>query len=248
MLRSRRRVPSPAMAVALLALFLNVAGVTYAASGGTLILGRSNTASSTTSLTASPKKGTALSVKNLNRSGSAASFAVRGSAAPFTVNSSTKVGNLNADRLDGLNSSAFQSKSNIVRMGANQMNFGDARSWDIGPYITINGSCYQSGGTDYLDLSLLNNTAYTGFWSAGILGGPGKTNPATPRENGGAISSGGEDRVDYASYPASSNLVGPSSFGTLIWTDRSGETITATYELVAYVNYCSVEGTLTRAT
>jgi hypothetical protein len=42
--------------------------------------------------------------------GPAASFTVNGGVAPFTVNSQTKVGALNADQLDGLEGSALQKR------------------------------------------------------------------------------------------------------------------------------------------
>src|SRR5262245_15733474 len=42
--------------------------------------------------------------------GSAGGFVVNAGVKPFTVNSSTKVGNLNADLLDGLDSAALQKR------------------------------------------------------------------------------------------------------------------------------------------
>jgi len=74
-----------------------------------------------------------------------------------------------------------------------------------------------------------------------VLGGPGPTNPAVPRENGGGIASGDLQRVDLAINPASSNPIGPSSFGTLIWNNPSAVTVTATYDAVAYAGYRSIE-------
>jgi hypothetical protein len=247
MFRKRLLTPSPAMAVALVSLFLNLAGVGYAATGGTFILGRSNHAGTTTSLTGSPKSGPALVLSNATPRLPAAAFNVRGGAQPFTVNSTTKIGHLNADLVDGLTVRAFQLRSNIVRLDAPQMLPGGGQNWDIGPYITLEASCYQPSGTTHLDISLLNNAPGTGEWSLGVLGGPGPTNPAVPRENGGGITSGDLQRVDLTTNPASSSLIGPSSFGTLIWTDPTGETVTATYEAIANVHYCSIEGTMTRA-
>jgi hypothetical protein len=73
-----------------------VGGTAVAATGGTFLLGKSNTASTTTTLTHA--KGTPLSLK----AGSG--------KAPLAVNSKTKVTNLNADTVDGLDSSAFALK------------------------------------------------------------------------------------------------------------------------------------------
>jgi len=101
------RLPSRAMAVALLAVFLNLAGVAYAATGGNFILGQANTANQPTTLTGSPATGAALAVANTTSGQPAASFTVSGNKAPFTVSSSGKVGKLNADKLDGLDSTDF---------------------------------------------------------------------------------------------------------------------------------------------
>jgi hypothetical protein len=68
-------------------------GTAYAATGGKFILGKSNTAGKTTTLT--NKNGTALSLKS------------KAGSAPLKVNGSAKVANLNADQLDGLDSSKF---------------------------------------------------------------------------------------------------------------------------------------------
>lgn len=65
-------------------------GTAYAATGGNLIIGRSNSASTTTTLT--------------NTTGSALALNTPSGHAPLKVNRGTKVGNLNADYLDGLDS------------------------------------------------------------------------------------------------------------------------------------------------
>jgi hypothetical protein len=193
MFRKRRWIPSLAMGVALLSLFLNLAGIGYAATGGNFVLGKSNGARTTTSLTGSPKRGTVLSLNNVTHGLPAAAFKVSGGAQPFTVNSTIQIANLNADLLDGHNADAFQLKSDSVRIDAPQMLPvpASADGWNIGPYIALNASCYASSGTSYLDLSLLNNSPGTGESSVGVLGG--SINPATPRVNDGVIQSGGEE-------------------------------------------------------
>ncbi len=108
------RRPSPAMAVALLALFMAMGGVGYSATGGSFILGQANTADAQSSLTANVAAKKALQLTNTNTAAgsSAAGFHVASGNAPFTVNSSAKVSNLNADELDGLDSGQLKTRGN----------------------------------------------------------------------------------------------------------------------------------------
>src|SRR5262245_52491057 len=103
---SLKRKPSPALCVALLALFVSLGGVGVAATGTDFILGRSNTATAKTALTA-PVAGNALQITNTLPAGSALGLSVDPGSPPFTTNSSAKVPNLNSDLLDGQNSTAF---------------------------------------------------------------------------------------------------------------------------------------------
>jgi len=103
----RRYRPSPSMGVALVALFVALGGSAYAATGGNFVLGSSNAANKTTGLTGSPATGAALSVTNSTAKQPAAAFTVQGRTAPFTVSSKGKVANLNADSLDGIDSTGF---------------------------------------------------------------------------------------------------------------------------------------------
>ena len=96
---------SPAFVVSLLALFVALGGVGYAANGGRLILGSSNSASHGTTL----RSGAGTTLTLTNTAGRlAAKFIVLSSKPPFAVNSRVTVRNLSADFLDGLDSSAFQ--------------------------------------------------------------------------------------------------------------------------------------------
>lgn len=106
------RKPSASMIVALLALFVALGGVGVAATGDNFILGQSNTAADTSSLSAPVGGGKALQVSNTSAtSGSTAlGLSVASGHAPLTVNSPTKVGNLNADLLDGIDSTGFLRK------------------------------------------------------------------------------------------------------------------------------------------
>jgi hypothetical protein len=100
--------PSPSMVVALLALFL-AGGAGYAATGGSFILGQANTATSPSSLTASINdRALKLTNTNTGTGASALGLNVAPGHAPFLVQSTSgKVLNLNGDKLDGLDSTAF---------------------------------------------------------------------------------------------------------------------------------------------
>jgi hypothetical protein len=91
---SSRRLPA-ATVISLLALFFALGGTAIAATGGTFILGKSNTATRVTSL--SNTKGTALKLSST------------ASTAPLTVSNSVRIPDLNASELDGHHSSAFLS-------------------------------------------------------------------------------------------------------------------------------------------
>jgi len=105
-----RAALSPPMLVALAALFVALGGTTWAATGGSFVLGKPNTADATTSLTAPVAGGRALQLTNTDttQAGSTAlGLTVGNGHPPLSVNSSVKVTNLNADLLDGINSAGF---------------------------------------------------------------------------------------------------------------------------------------------
>lgn len=91
-------------AVAAAAMTVGLGGVGYAATGGNFILGASNTAGATSSLA--------------NANGTALSLTSKAGTAPLRVSNTVKVSNLNADLLDGLDSTAFQRAGTVVRMSA----------------------------------------------------------------------------------------------------------------------------------
>jgi hypothetical protein len=92
----------------LAALFVALGGTTYAATGGNFILGKPNSAGATTSLSA-PVAGKALQVTNASTSAGATGLGINVATghSPFTVNSGTKVVKLNADQLDGIDSTGL---------------------------------------------------------------------------------------------------------------------------------------------
>jgi hypothetical protein len=89
--------------------FIVLGGTTYAATGGNFILGQANTAGSTTALS-SGTTGPAFKVTSTNTAAGATALRLNAASghAPFTVNSGTKVANLNADKLDGSDSSQLK--------------------------------------------------------------------------------------------------------------------------------------------
>jgi hypothetical protein len=72
--------------------------------------------------------------------------------APFTVNSGTKVANLNADKLDGIDSTGFVSSSGLRRVGPLTVtpapgNFKDVTLATIGALSRRVGICRRAVGS-----------------------------------------------------------------------------------------------------
>ena len=86
------------------ALTVGIGGVGYAATGGSFILGHANSAGATSSLS--------------NPNGTALSLSAKAGTPALRVSNAVKVGNLNADLLDGLNSTAFAKAGSVVRVSA----------------------------------------------------------------------------------------------------------------------------------
>jgi hypothetical protein len=90
--------PSHATVVAYLALVVAVGGGTaFAATGGSFVIGKANQEATTTSLTRTT-------------AGAPLSLVAKAGSAPLAVSSTVKVAKLNADLLDGKDSTAFQPK------------------------------------------------------------------------------------------------------------------------------------------
>jgi hypothetical protein len=112
--RSTRRYPSPSLAISITALVISLGGAGYSATGGNFILGQANSALTQTRLV-TPLNGAAFRVDNTSVAAGAAGMAIVTSVTrpPLTVNSSATVVNLNADKLDGLDSTHFSRKTVI---------------------------------------------------------------------------------------------------------------------------------------
>jgi hypothetical protein len=102
-----KRIPcSPGTVISVVALFVALGGTTYAATGGNFVLGHANSADAPTSLTSTSTAGPALSLTSTGAR-PAASFVANSGVAPFKVSNATKIGNLDADLLDGFDSAGF---------------------------------------------------------------------------------------------------------------------------------------------
>jgi hypothetical protein len=97
------------MAVALFGVFLAVGGGPAYAAAANFLLNVSNTSTAQTTLNGSAVAGKALQITNTNTGAAATALGLTVAAghAPFTVSSQVKVAKLNADFLDGKDSTAF---------------------------------------------------------------------------------------------------------------------------------------------
>src|SRR3954453_7610137 len=170
MSRIRRRL-TPEMAVALTALFIALGGVGYAATGGTFILGQPNDATSQTSLTVNgtPLYGFRGNNTNTATGAPAARFEAPSGHAPFSVNRSTKVGLLNSDLVDGLDSGAFIRKG--VAQSATPAS-GAAGVVDVTNTGNGNGIQGKTGDSGASGVYGENTTGF-GYAIAGRLNGAG---------------------------------------------------------------------------
>jgi hypothetical protein len=160
----------------LLALFVALGGTTYAATGGNFILGKPNSADKTTSLSASPPfSGKALQLTNTGTGTGATALGLNVASGhpPFTVNSGTKVMNLNADRLDGLDSTAFVPSSKLRRVGPVGDTFGPGQQGLTVPiatvgHFTFTGFCARdipNPGDGGVQLGIESNAAHSSYGS-----------------------------------------------------------------------------------
>lgn len=101
--------------VAILALLLGVATTALGATGGNFILGKGNAATTPTSLVSTLADAAKSALIVNNKSGGAAlDIRVQAGKPPLKVNSSGKVANLNADKLDGKDSTEFYAAGSKV--------------------------------------------------------------------------------------------------------------------------------------
>jgi hypothetical protein len=151
MRRIRSRLTYANVMVTILA-FIVLGGVSYAATGGNFILGQSNSASSTSSLSA-PVAGKALQVTNTSTGAGASALGlnVASGHTPFTTNSGTKVANLNADKLDGIDSTGLvRGQGRILSFDVTDPSGGTAVILFTLPWLQVLSNCQgtsANGGT-----------------------------------------------------------------------------------------------------
>jgi hypothetical protein len=171
----RQRLPSHltyANVMATIAVFMGIGGTTYAATGGNFILGKSNSASSKTSLSA-PISDKALQLTNTNTGAGATALGlnVASGHAPFTVNSGTKVANLNADKLDGIDSTGFVPSSGLRRVGPVSVSLapGGAQGVTLATIgnLTIFGTCVRDdqNGQDRVNILITSAVSHSTYAS-----------------------------------------------------------------------------------
>jgi hypothetical protein len=116
----------------ILALTVGVAGAAFGANGGNFILGQTNSATAITKLAgAAGVAGPSLHIDNnsTNAAATALDLQVEPGKAPMTVNSSVKVANLNADRLDDREASSFASGVNGKATDADKLDGKSAEAF-----------------------------------------------------------------------------------------------------------------------
>ncbi len=129
---------------------LNVAA--YAATGGKFLLGKSNTANRTSTLTKTGN-GPALSLKT------------KASAPPLKVSSSKRVARLNADTVDGKHAKSLQTRPSVYELPL----IASTNRFTV--YVDLNPGVYQ------VDYSVLANMSAIGatvncFWNSTFEGSP----------------------------------------------------------------------------
>jgi hypothetical protein len=243
-MRSRFR-PSHGTVVAYLALFAALGGTTYAATGGKFILGKSNTASSKSTLSA-PIADKALTVTNNSTQAGATALGLNVASGhpPFRVNSPTKVANLNTDSLDGHDSTAFGQVREFSHSIA-------AASAGPPPFdmVTFRGLTLSSESRiisgPLLECDLVATTTDAGqIDNAWTFEGTSSTT---------ALASGSSTPVDHI-FVARARGNGSRSVGQLVFHDKvTGRTLTVAYSVYGIpdpdINNqgCTWQGTVTAA-
>jgi hypothetical protein len=152
-------------------------------------LGRTNTVNATSTLTGSTA-GRMLQVTNTSTGTGATGIGIKVASgkAPLAVNSTTKVANLNADLLDGMDSTRFLPASTVRRLGPVTLSPCDCT--DLTPLITIGqltfgGSCVKnSSQVLHLEImSSVDHSAYADLTQAGAGGTFGNGNMAAGERN-----------------------------------------------------------------
>jgi Chaperone of endosialidase len=172
--------------------------------GGNFILGQSNSAANTTALAAPVPGGKALQVTNTNTtSGSTAlGLNVASGHAPFTVNTGVKVTSLNADLLDGLDSTALPywklGGNTGTTPGTNFLGTSDNKALEL----KVNGKRAlrlepNSTGPNLIG-GFSGNAAQSGAHGATVAGGGQAGDPNLVSEHFGTVGGGAGNRASSA--------------------------------------------------
>ncbi|MDQ4126740.1 MAG: hypothetical protein M3151_02085 [Actinomycetota bacterium] len=159
----------------MLALVVGVASTAFGANGDPWLLGRGNVATAITKLAgAAGVNGPMLQLVNNNPdpNDTALDLQVQSGEAPMSVNSSTKVNNINADKLDGLDYSWFMRgriyKTETITTEGQQLGDGTFRNvyWcDEGDFLISGGPANINKETDLLESfpapPVVNGTNYS---------------------------------------------------------------------------------------
>ena len=255
MSRLRFRIPSRSMLVALVALGVALGGQDAYATVKTFMLGTANTSDAPTTVTAASTWPTSggqrlfqFTNTNTTTGATALGLHVASGHAPFTVNSSTKVTNLNADQLDGKDSTAFYPSANVVRMNAPTIAANTAVGWTLGDLL-LSYQCAGDGNGGVGLTGVAENLATSAAVYQGTIqdwNNDGTSHATTYIHRfsfPGRASSGG---VSQAGVPAG---VVARQIHTFVWFTGS-DTITGSVEIYldGTADICQVEGIMTRAT
>jgi hypothetical protein len=167
--------PTHATVVSYLALFVALGGSAYAATGGDFILGHTNKANQSSVLT-NTGSGPALKLTTNKRG-----------TPPLAVSNGSKITNLNADSLDGLDSSAFPRTSAFRTLSFHAASSLTPTMHTLGTVLgdTISADCRVFGNNDVqLRVYLKTNN---GSWSGGYAS---------------VINDGGTKTIDANTVPA----------------------------------------------
>ena len=139
---------SPALVISLVALLVSLSGTAWAATGGNFILGQGNGATTQTGLTGN-LAGRALQLTNTNTGAGATPLGLTAGAGrpPFVTNSGTKVPNLNADKLDGVDSTGF------LAVGGKAADSNLLDGVDSTGFLPVSGKAADADKLDGLDSS-----------------------------------------------------------------------------------------------
>jgi len=143
------RCPSPATAISVAALVIALSGTSYAATGGTFLLGRANKASALSSL--SNSKGTALRLSS------------KQGTPPLTVSNSVLVPSLNASELGGIPAAGFMQGTGSTDSGSVAITGPGSGEIIAGPGSSITGIC-DADSTAGADLVVDLSVAGTIVW------------------------------------------------------------------------------------